>query len=268
MSLFSLSGDGFDLAGSKGSIIVTGGAHGIGRAICERLSLCGYPVVIADRDLLAARNLREKLASGTSDVIAEKVDVGSPESIAHLVDTTLRWRVPVAGLVNAAGIFAVVPVERKICEDIEIDEWDEMMRINLRGVWLCAKYVLPGMKAQGFGSIVNIASAAALLGTPGFTHYVASKAGVMGFTRALAREVGGEGIRVNCVAPGRIETPELSATEGEFHQSRLERAVSSRALARPGVARDVVGAVEFLLGPNSEFITGQTLIVDGGSYMH
>lgn len=268
MSFLGSSDKEFDVADTKGSIIVTGGAHGIGRAICEKLSFSGYPVVIADRDLSAAKGLCEQLASGVNDVIAEKVDVGSSESVAQLVDATLRWRGPVTGLVNGAGIFAVVPVGRKICEDIEIDEWDEMMRINLRGVWLCAKYVLPVMKAQGYGSIVNIASAAALLGTPGFTHYVASKAGVMGFTRALAREVGGAGIRVNCVAPGRIETPEVEAADGEFQQSRLERAVSSRALARPGVAGDVVGAVEFLLSPSSEFITGQSLIVDGGSYMH
>lgn len=252
---------------SKGPVIVTGGAHGIGRAICERLVARGESVVIADRDALAARNLGEQLQADGGDVIAKAMDVGLPESVEELVATAAKWRGPAAGLVNDAGIFAVVPVERKDCEDIEVAEWDEIMRINLRGVWLCARAVLPGMKNQGFGSIVNISSAAALLGTPGFVHYVASKAGVMGFTRALAREVGDAGIRINCVAPGRIETSELHLAEGDNQEARVERAVSGRALSRPGVAKDVVGAVEFLLGPDSDFITGQTLVVDGGSYM-
>lgn len=254
-------------AGKQGSIIVTGGAHGIGRAICERLASHGNSVVIADLDDFAARAVSEQLAESGSDVIFQKVDVGDSESVAELVDTTMRWKGTITGLVNGAGIFAVVPVQREACEDIEVAAWDEMMRINLRGVWFCTKFVLPTMKVQQFGSIVNIASAAALLGTPGFAHYVASKAGVIGFTRALAREVGGVGIRANCVAPGRIETPELNASEEGSQHERVEKAVSSRALGRPGLARDVVGAVEFLLGPESEFITGQTLVVDGGSYM-
>jgi 3-oxoacyl-[acyl-carrier protein] reductase len=168
-------------------------------------------------------------------------------------------------LVNNAALFATVPMSRSPFDEIDIEEWDRMMAINLRGPWLAARAVYPAMKQQGYGKIINISSGTALKGSSSRIHYVTSKAGILGFTRTLAREMGPAGITVNCVAPGSTLSEE---SPDEATLAMRESAKSDRALARVQHPDDLEGAVVFFASRHSDFITGQTLVVDGGSFMH
>ncbi len=150
-------------------------------------------------------------------------------------------------------------------DEITLDEWDLMMRVNVRGTWQACRAVIPTMRAAGYGKIVNISSGTALKGSAGRLHYVSSKAAILGLTKTLAREVGRDCVRVNCVAPGSTLSEENPDHDVVTH--RQARA-ADRALPRVQVPEDVVGAVSFFLGRDSDFITGQTLVVDGGSFMH
>lgn len=166
-------------------------------------------------------------------------------------------------LVNNAAVFATVPLTRTPIEQLTVAEWDLVVAVNLRGPFLCARALVPQMRARGGGRIVNISSGTAFHGG-GWPHYVTSKAGLLGLTRALARELGRDGITVNTVAPGA--TPTEATTEEE--RRRQEGTVAARAIARVQVPDDIVGAVLFLSSPAAAFITGQTLVVDGGRVMH
>jgi 3-oxoacyl-[acyl-carrier protein] reductase len=168
-------------------------------------------------------------------------------------------------LVNNAAFFATIPMSRVPLEEISVEEWDRMMAVNLRGIFLCCKAVLPAMRRQGKGKIINISSGTALSGSPTRIHYVTSKAGVLGFTRTLAREVGPSGITVNAIAPGNTLSEENPTPE--ILQQRSAR-VGDRALARVQLPADLVGTLLFFASDASDFITGQTLVVDGGATMH
>jgi 3-oxoacyl-[acyl-carrier protein] reductase len=168
-------------------------------------------------------------------------------------------------LVNNAAVFATIPISRVPLEQLSVDEWDLVMRVNLRGIFLACKAVLPSMRQQGYGKIINISSGTALSGSPTRIHYTTSKGGVLSFTRTLAREVGSSGIRVNAIAPGSTLSEENPSEDViQMRQSR----VGDRALQRLQVPADLVGAVLFFASTDSDFITGQTLVVDGGSTMH
>src|ERR687891_2530916 len=164
-------------------------------------------------------------------------------------------------LINNAAVFSVVPMNRGRIETIDPEEWDRLMAVNLRGLFFCCRAVLPAMRKQKSGKIVNISSGTALNGSPGRIHYVTSKAGVIGFTRTLAREVGEDNINVNAIAPGSTLSEE-NPTEDiiKMRQARL----SDRALKRVQMPQDLVGTVLFLSSPLSDFMTGQTVAVDGG----
>jgi 3-oxoacyl-[acyl-carrier protein] reductase len=162
-------------------------------------------------------------------------------------------------------MFSVVPMSRTFFDQIEEAEWDKMMAVNLRGTWLVCKAVIPHMRANNWGKIVNISSSTVFEGVPTRLHYVTSKAGIIGFTRTLACEVGGDNITVNCISPGSTLSEE--APTDDMLKFRT-MAAANRAIKRMQKPEDLVGAVSFFCSPDSDFVTGQTLLVDGGSAFH
>ncbi len=246
-------------------VVITGAAHGIGAAYARALASEGAAVVVVDLDGDGAEKLVGELRESGGRALAFRADVSSEDDLAAMVGAILAEFGTITGLVNNAAVFSVVPMSRAPFDEITLDEWDLMMRVNVRGTWQVCKAVIPAMRAAGYGKIVNISSGTALKGSASRIHYVTSKAAILGFTKVLAREVGGDGIRVNCVAPGSTlseESPDESTIA--YRNTR----VSGRAIQRVMLPQDVVGAVRFLLGPESDFVTGQTLVVDGGSHMH
>jgi len=247
------------------SVIVTGGGHGIGKAYCRRLAAEGASVAIAELDGEAAQAVARGLTEAGGKAVAVRTDVADEASVADMAAEVVGSFGRIDGLVNNAAIFATVPMSRVGLEQLSVGEWDRMMAVNLRGLFLCCRAVLPVMRGQQSGKIVNISSGTALSGSPSRIHYVTSKAGVLGFTRSLASEVGADGITVNVVAPGSTlseDSPDASVLE--LRQKR----VSARPLARVQMPEDLVGAVVFFLSSDSDFVTGQTLVVDGGATMH
>ena len=190
-------------------------------------------------------------------------DVADETSVARMAASAAERFGGVDVLVNNAAVFATVPLSRVPVERLTVAEWDLVMAVNLRGPFLCARALAPQMRARGGGRIVNVSSGMAFHGG-GWPHYVASKAGLLGLTRALARELGRDGITVNAIAPGA--TPTDATTDEE--RRRQEATVAARALARVQTPDDIIGVVLFLASPAAAFITGQTLVVDGGRVMH
>lgn len=245
--------------------VVTGAAHGIGRAYAERLGQEGAGVVVADLDHEGARKVAAELKDDGVRSVGVGVDVSDPDQVDAMIDEAVRHFGKLDIVVNNAGIMSVVPMSRALFDGISLDEWDTMMRVNLGGTWLVCKAAVPQMRANGYGKIVNISSGTVFWGAPSRIHYVSSKAAIVGFTRTLARELGDDNITVNCVAPGSTlseEDPDDSVIEAR------QKAVGRRALKRVQRPEDLVGAVAFFASPDSDFITGQTLIVDGGAAMH
>ena len=247
------------------AVIVTGGAHGIGAAYADRLAADGWSVVIADLDLPGAEKKAAEIQEAGHRALAVRVDISDEAAVREMVDRAVEEFGTVAGLVNNAAVFSVVPMSRAPFDEIGLDEWDLMFRVNVRGTWQVCKAVIPHMKENGYGKIVNISSGTALKGSASRIHYVSSKGAIVSFTKTLAREVGENGIRVNCVAPGSTLSEEApDETMLEHRKSRI----SDRALPRVQVPADLAGAVSFFLSSDSDFITGQTLVVDGGTHMH
>ena len=245
--------------------IVTGGGHGIGKAYCQALAESGAAVVVAEVDGDAAERTASALRSAGSRALEVQTDVADERGTQAMAQRTLDAFGRIDVLVNNAAVFATIPISRVPLEEISIDEWDRVMAVNLRGIFLCCKAVLPAMRQQGYGKIINISSGTALSGSPTRIHYVTSKGGVLSFTRTLAREVGPSGIRVNAIAPGSTLSEENPTDDViRLRQQRLE----DRAIARVQLPSDLVGTVIFFASPASDFITGQTLVVDGGSTMH
>lgn len=253
--------DGRELEGRRA--IVTGGAIGIGNAIVRELALAGAEVVVADlnNEEAAAAALREAGLSAAGVTI----DVSSPESVEAGVARVHAELGKVDVLVNNAGIFA--PLVPGPFEQIDVEEWRRVMEVNVLGPFLMAKAVLPSMRALGGGRIINIASTTAFKGTSNLLHYTTSKGAVVAMTRALARELGRDQILVNAVAPGFTVSDGVNEHAAAMAAMRTN-APGARALGREMVPDDLVGAVRFLAGPLSGFMTGQTLVVDGGAYFH
>jgi 3-oxoacyl-[acyl-carrier protein] reductase len=245
--------------------IITGGGHGIGRAYALGMAREGAKVVVAEIDASAAADVAADLKHQGFDAIAVRTDVADRASVEAMVERALEAFGRIDILVNNAAIFATVPMSRSPFDQIEIEEWDRMMAVNLRGTWLASRAVVPHMRARGYGKIINISSGTALKGSASRIHYVTSKAGVLGFTRTLAQELGKDGICVNCVAPGSTLSEE-NPSEGIVKMRSA--AAADRALKRLQKPEDLVGAIVFFASPESDFITGQTLVVDGGSCMH
>jgi 3-oxoacyl-[acyl-carrier protein] reductase len=245
--------------------IVTGGGHGIGRAYALRLASEGARLVIAELDEAAAHAVAAELQAAGHEALGLRTDVADKASCERMAQATLQRFGRIDVLVNNAAIFATVPMSRSPFDQIAVEEWDRMMSVNLRGTWLASCAVIPQMRAQGGGKIINISSGTAIKGSPSRIHYVTSKAGILGFTKTLANEVGKDNICVNCVAPGSTLSEE-NPDEGIVKMRQA--ATATRALKRVQTPEDLTGAVVFFASADSDFITGQTLVVDGGSCMH
>ena len=243
-------------------VIVTGGGHGIGRAYCLGFGGAGARVVVADIDEPAATKVAKEVNTQTdAKSLSVKVDVANEASTQSMVKTILDQYGRIDILVNNAAIFATIPMNRGGIDTIDPGEWDRMMAVNLKGLFFCCRAVLPAMRKQQSGKIVNISSGTALNGSAGRIHYVTSKAGVIGFTRTLAREVGDDNINVNAIAPGSTLSEDNPSEE--ILKMRGAR-VADRCLKRVQLPKDLVGTVLFLSSPLSDFMTGQTVAVDGG----
>ena len=245
--------------------IITGGGHGIGKAYAMRLAAEGAKVVIAELDGKAARAVAAELAALGHQAIAVQTDVANETSVNNMAQQAIAQFGRIDVLVNNAAIFATVPMSRSPFDQITIDEWDRMMSVNVKGTWLASRAVVPQMRKQAYGKIINVSSGTALKGSPSRIHYVTSKAGILGFTKTLANEVGKDGICVNCVAPGSTLSEENP--DDDILKMRAQ-AANARALKRVQTPEDLTGAVVFFASADSDFITGQTLVVDGGSCMH
>ncbi|MGA7489543.1 MAG: SDR family oxidoreductase [Xanthobacteraceae bacterium] len=243
--------------------LVTGGAKGIGRHYSLALAAEGARVMIAD--IADGTEVAEEIAArhGANSGASMLADVSEEASVAALVAATMERFGKIDVLVNNAALFA--PLQESKCTEIDAGLWDKVMAVNLRGPFLMVKHVAPHMIAQGYGKIINIGSGTAYRGIPWMLHYVTSKGGIMAFTRALARELGSHGIRVNTLAPGfTLSDTVLSENPGHVNTAR-DRAVQSRALQRDEHPQDLLGALVFLAAADSDFVTGQTLAVDGGN---
>lgn len=250
----------------KGRVaIITGAGHGIGLAYAERLAREGADVVIAELDAEAGEKAAAQITGNAMSAIAVATNVIDPASVDNMAKETLQAFGRIDILVNNAAIFSTIPMSRSPFDEISIEEWDAMMAVNVKGAWLASRAVTPTMKAQSSGKIINISSGTALKGSASRIHYVTSKAAILGFTKTLAREVGSYGINVNCVAPGNTLS---EANPDDSVKAFRASGANDRALKRTESPQDLVGAVAFFASSDSDFITGQTLVVDGGSFMH
>ncbi len=243
--------------------IVTGGAKGIGRHYSRALVAEGARVMIAD--IADGRGLAEEIAAehGANSVISAVADVSDEASVKKLTAATMERFGKIDVLVNNAALFA--PLQEAKCTEIDTALWDKVMAVNLRGPFLMVKHIAPHMIAQGYGKIINIGSGTAFRGIPWMLHYVTSKGGIMAFTRALARELGEHGIRVNTLAPGFTLSDTVVSDNPSHVKTARERAVQSRSIKRDEHPQDLLGALVFLASAESDFVTGQTLAVDGGN---
>ena len=242
--------------------IVTGAGSGIGKALAMRLARDGAAVVVPDVknfDVAAAEIAR---ATGAR-TLGLQVDVSAEADVARMAAETVKAFGRIDILVNNAAIFS--SLELKGFEKIESAEWRRVMDVNTLGVFLCCRACAPHMRAGGYGRIINLASGAPLKGVPLFLHYIASKGAVIAMTRGLARELGKDGITVNSLAPGFTLSENVSQKEQHVRQGEQTR--MTRAIQRDEKPEDLVGTVSFLASEDAAFLTGQTLVVDGGSAM-
>jgi NAD(P)-dependent dehydrogenase (short-subunit alcohol dehydrogenase family) len=230
--------------------IVTGGAQGIGAAIASGLEAEGAEVVIADL---------EPPEGGI------RADVSSEADVERMVAQALERNGRIDILVNNAGLYA--SLEMRPFTEIPLEEWNRVMEVNVASMFLTCRAVVPVMRDQGGGKIVNISSGTPFRGVPFLLHYVSSKGAIVALTRALAKEVGKDGVHVNCVAPGFTMSDGVKS-HPEVMEKLRDVSIAARTIQRDQVPEDVVGAVVFLCTPAADFITGQTMVIDGGQYFH
>jgi NAD(P)-dependent dehydrogenase (short-subunit alcohol dehydrogenase family) len=242
------------------TIVVTGAATGIGQAFAIGAASQGANVVVADMHTADETVAAVEAAGGKA--LAVRVDVADNESVQAMAAQALARFGRIDGLVNNAAYFREVKLTP--FEELDPAQWDRIFAVNVKGVWQCCKAVMPAMRAQKSGAIVNIASVVALADQPGYLHYVASKGAVLSMTKGLAKECGTHGVRVNVIAPGFVITDATRNRPVEWQQSFLK----ARAISREQQPDDLVGTALYLLSDLSGFVSGQTLVVDGGHIMY
>jgi NAD(P)-dependent dehydrogenase (short-subunit alcohol dehydrogenase family) len=230
--------------------VVTGGAQGIGRAIADAFEGEGAEVVIADLD---------------PPVDGIRADVSSEEDVERMTRETMERHGRIDILVNNAGLYA--SLKMRPFTEIPLDEWRQVMDVNVASMFLTSRAVVPIMREQGGGKIVNISSGTPFRGVPFLLHYVTSKGAIVALTRSLAKELGNDNIHVNCVAPGFTMSEGVKA-HPEVVEKLRDVSIAARTIQRDQMPEDVVGAVVFLCTPEADFVTGQTIVIDGGQYFH
>lgn len=238
--------------------IITGGAQGIGLAISQRFVRDGASVAIWDIDEAAAQRTADELVAAGGKAIACRVDIANRTQVDAAIATVRDAFGPVSILVNNAGISNIVPFL-----DMTEEQWERMMTINLKGVFHCTQAAVPDMLAAGWGRVVNVSSSSTQSGAPYMSHYVASKGGVIGFTKSLALEFADKGITFNNVPPGFVDTPLLRTTLSE---ASIDAQVQGSPMKRIGRPEDIAAACAFLASDDAGYITGHTLSVNGGRY--
>jgi NAD(P)-dependent dehydrogenase (short-subunit alcohol dehydrogenase family) len=243
--------------------IVTGAAQGLGATYARALAAEGAKIVIADRD--SGEAVAEEIRGAGGEAIDVPTDVSSEEATEAMVAKAVEAFGRVDVLVNNAAIFTAV--ERKPFTEIPVEEWDLMHDVNVKGTWLCCKAAVPEMRKNGYGKIVNISTSRFFQGVPFFLHYDSTKGAIIGITRSLCRELGDDNICVNCIAPGSTLSENVVKRTNWMGSGKAAQ-LANRSLKREEFPEDLVGAVLFLSSAESDFVTGQTLLIDGGITAH
>ena len=245
-------------------VIVTGGGKGIGGVYCRRLAEAGARIVVADIDAEANESTAAEIEAAGGRAVPITTDVGDEGATLRMAETAMSTYGRIDALINNASLMSVLP--RGAWLDIDVERWDRVMGVNVRGVFLCCRAVFPAMRDQNKGKIVNISSSRFWEGTPNRLDYSTSKAAVIGLTRSLSREVGEFDITVNAITPGFTLSDTQVASSGDY--ARQNAPDEQKAIKRHQYPEDLVGAIMFLASDASDFITGQTINVDGGRNMH
>ncbi|MCY4548637.1 MAG: SDR family oxidoreductase [Defluviicoccus sp.] len=242
--------------------IVTGAAQGIGAAFARAMAAEGAKIAIADLDTGEA--VVDELKAGGAEAIDVPTDVADEDSCKAMVARTVAEFGGLDIIVNNAAVFTTM--ERKPFDQISVEEWDKVLAVNTKGVWLCCKAAVPEMRKKKYGKVISICTGRIFKGSPFFLHYDASKAAVLGITRALARELGDDNISVNAIAPGSTMSENV-LKRTNWMGGGPERTRATRAIKQDETPEDLVGACLYFASADSDFVTGQTIVVDGGSAM-
>jgi 3-oxoacyl-[acyl-carrier protein] reductase len=245
--------------------IITGAGHGIGKAYARRFAEEGARVVVADIDQPAGDATARAIIDSGGSAWARATDVRNLSDVRNLMQETVNQFGRIDVLLNNAAIYVTQSLWKGPVEELALEEWDRVMEVNLKGVFICSKAVIPIMKRQKSGKIINIASGTFFSGSGDMPHYTSAKGGVVALTRVMARQLGEWGINVNCMTPGSTMSEETVSAEV---LKRREGSIDKRAFRRIETPADIVGTAVFLASSDSDFITGQLLVVEGGGIMH
>ncbi|HEY5543410.1 MAG TPA: glucose 1-dehydrogenase [Candidatus Binatia bacterium] len=245
--------------------IITGAAHGIGKAYARRFAEEGARVVIADVDAAGGEATAKAISDSGGSAWSRPTDVRSFANIQGLIHETVKRFGRIDVLLNNAAIYVTQKLWKGPVEELALEEWDRVIEVNLKGVFLCCKATIPIMKQQKSGKIINIASGTFFSGSGDMPHYTTAKGGVVALTRVMARQLGEWGINVNCMTPGSTMSEESVSDEV---LTRRQGSMEKRAFRRIETPSDIVGTAVFLASSDSDFITGQLLVVEGGGIMH